>query len=62
MFPFKVLYQCLNMMPFEIQFELNEIQFENKLKHPVRDKFNEIHFLADIDRFLPELYLNKKIM
>ena len=28
-------------------------------KHPVRDKFNEIHFLADIDSFLPELKLNR---
>ena len=26
-------------------------------KHPVRDKFNEIHFLADIDSFLSELKL-----
>ena len=29
-------------------------------KHPVRDKFNEIHFLADIDSFLSELNLNRK--
>ena len=28
-------------------------------KHPVRDKFNEIHFLADIDRFLSELKLKR---
>ena len=28
-------------------------------KHPVRDKFKEIHFLADIDGFLSELKLNK---
>ena len=28
-------------------------------KHPVRDKFNEIHFLADIDSFLSELKLNR---
>ena len=28
-------------------------------KHPVRDKFNEIHFLADIDSFLCELKLNR---
>ena len=28
-------------------------------KHPVRDKFNEIHFLADIDNFLSELKLNR---
>ena len=28
-------------------------------KHPVRDKFNEIHFLADNDSFLFELKLNK---
>ena len=26
-------------------------------KHPVRDKFNEFHFLADIDSFLSELKL-----
>ena len=24
-------------------------------KHPIRDKFNETHFLADIDIFLPQL-------
>ena len=28
-------------------------------KHPVRDKFNEFHFLADIDSFLSELKLNR---
>ena len=28
-------------------------------KHPVRDKFNEIHFLADIDSFLSELNLHR---
>ena len=28
-------------------------------KHSVRDKFNEIHFLADIDSFLSELKLNR---
>ena len=28
-------------------------------KYPVRDKFNEIHFLADIDSFLSELNLNR---
>ena len=28
-------------------------------KHPVRDKFNEIHFLVDIDSFLSELKLNR---
>ena len=28
-------------------------------KHPVRDKFNEIHFPADIDSFLSELKLNR---
>ena len=28
-------------------------------KHPARDKFNEIHFLADIDSFLSELKLNR---
>ena len=28
-------------------------------KHPVRDKFIEIHFLADIDSFLSELKLNR---
>ena len=28
-------------------------------KHPVRDKFNEIHFLADIDSLLSELKLNR---
>ena len=28
-------------------------------KHPIRDKFNEIHFLADIDSFLSELKLNR---
>ena len=28
-------------------------------KHPVRDKFNEIHFLADIDSFLSELKLKR---
>ena len=28
-------------------------------KHPVRDKFNEIHFLADFDKFLSELNLNR---
>ena len=28
-------------------------------KHPVRDKFNEIHFLADIDTFLSELKLKR---
>ena len=28
-------------------------------KHPVRDKFNKIHFLADIDSFLSELKLNR---
>ena len=28
-------------------------------KHPVRDKFNEIHFLGDIDSFLSELKLNR---
>ena len=29
-------------------------------KHPVRGKFNEIHFLADIDSFLSELKFNRK--
>ena len=29
-------------------------------KHPVRDKFYEINFLADIDSFLSELKLNRK--
>ena len=24
-------------------------------KHPVRDKFNEVHFLADVDRLVREL-------
>ena len=28
-------------------------------KHPVRDKFKEIHFLADIDSFLSEMKLNR---
>ena len=28
-------------------------------KHPERDKFNEIHFLADIDSFLSELKWNR---
>ena len=28
-------------------------------KHPVGDKFNETHFLADIDSFLSELKLNR---
>ena len=28
-------------------------------KHPVGGKFNEIHFLADIDSFLSELKLNR---
>ena len=28
-------------------------------KHPVRDKFNEIQFLADFDKFLSELKLNR---
>ena len=28
-------------------------------KHPVRDKFNEIHFLEDIHSFLSELNLNR---
>ena len=28
-------------------------------KYPVRDKFNEIHFLADIDSFLSELKLKR---
>ena len=28
-------------------------------KHLVRDKFNEIHFLADIDSFLSKLKLNR---
>ena len=28
-------------------------------KHPVRDKFNEIHFLADNDSFLSKLKLNR---
>ena len=28
-------------------------------KHPVRDKFNEIHFLAITDSFLSELKLNR---
>ena len=28
-------------------------------KNPVRDKFNEIHFLADIESFLSELKLNR---
>ena len=32
--------------------------FSFGLKHPVRDKFIEIHFLADIDSFLSELKLN----
>ena len=27
--------------------------------HPVRDKFNEIFFLADIDSFLSELKINR---
>ena len=30
-------------------------------KHPVRGKFNEIHFLADIDSFLSELKLNRNL-
>ena len=29
------------------------------LKHPIRDKINEIHFLADIDSFLSKLKLNR---
>ena len=29
-------------------------------KHPVRDKFNEIHFLADIHSFLSDLKLKRK--
>ena len=28
-------------------------------KHPVRDKFHEIHFLADNDSFLSQLKLNR---
>ena len=28
-------------------------------KHPVRDKFNEIHFRADMSSFLSELKLNR---
>ena len=28
-------------------------------KHPVREKFNKIHFFADIDIFLSELKLNR---
>ena len=28
-------------------------------KHPVREKFNEINFLANIDSFLSELNLNR---
>ena len=28
-------------------------------KHPVRDRFNELHFLADIDNFLSELKSQK---
>ena len=28
-------------------------------KHPVRDKFNEVHFLADVDKLLRELRENK---
>ena len=27
-------------------------------KHPVRDKFNEVHFLADVDRLVGELRAN----
>ena len=27
-------------------------------KHPVRDKFNEVHFLADVDRLVRELWEN----
>ena len=27
-------------------------------KHPVRDKFNEVHFLADVDRLVRELREN----
>ena len=27
-------------------------------KHPVRDKFNEVHFLADVDNFVRELREN----
>ena len=29
-------------------------------KHPVRDKFNETHFLADVDIFLSDLK-NRKL-
>ena len=28
-------------------------------KHPVSDKFNEVHFLADAGRLVPELRENK---
>ena len=28
-------------------------------KHPVRDKFKEVHFLADVDRFVRELRENR---
>ena len=28
-------------------------------KHPVLDKFNEIHLIADLDSFLSELKLNR---
>ena len=28
-------------------------------KHPLREKFNEIHFFANIDSFLSELKLNR---
>ena len=31
----------------------------NGPKHPVLDKFNEVHFLANIDSFLSELKLNR---
>ena len=28
-------------------------------KHPVRDKFNEVHFLEDVNKFVGELRENK---
>ena len=28
-------------------------------KHPVRDKFKEVHFLADVDKLVRELHENK---
>ena len=36
-FPFKVLYQCLNMIPIEIQFELNF----KLLKYPYFSKLDQ---------------------